>query len=30
MDKKYTEEVLGIMNQKLQQKLKLRLQEKNQ
>lgn len=29
MDKKYMEEVLGIINHKLQQKLKLRLQEKN-
>jgi len=30
MDKKYMEEVLGILNHKLQQKLKIRLQEKNQ
>jgi hypothetical protein len=30
MDKKYTEEVLGILNVKLQQKLKLKLSESNQ
>jgi hypothetical protein len=29
MDKKYMEEVLGVVNQKAQQKIKLRMQEYN-
>ena len=30
MDKKYMEEVLGVVNQKVQQKMKLRLEECNE